>query len=288
MFIVMGANGKTGGAVARALLAAAHPVRVVLRSIHNADRWRAAGVEVAVADIHDAESLIAAFRGAQAAYVLNPLDYHVDDLFEQGRLVADAYRMALSSTGVRAVALSSIGAQHAEGTGNILTTNLLESALAPLGASFVRAGNFMTNWLSNLPAIRSGLLPSFFCPLDRAVPNVAVQDIAAVVVRELLGAGSRTVELAGPVDYTPNQVAEAFATALGHPVRAEVIAREQWSEVLTGNVGLPGAAVGSWMEMWQAFNSGHVCFEGTPERGSVTFEEFAATAVTETTQEVQA
>lgn len=288
MFVVVGASGQTGGAVARALLADAHPVRVVLRSHRDADRWRTAGAEVALADTHDVESLIAAFSGARAAYLLNPPAYQADDMLVLGRLVASAYRTALSSTGVRAVALSSIGAQHTEGTGNILTANILESTLAPLGVSFVRAANFMTNWLSVLPAMRSGLLPSFFSPLDRKVPNVAVRDIAAVVVRELLGAGSRTVELAGPFDYTPNQVAEAFATALGHQVRAEVIPRKQWFEVLVGETGLPAAAVGSWMEMWQGFNSGHICFEGTPERGSVTIEEFALTAVAEAKREVQA
>lgn len=232
---------------------------------------------MAVADVHDPASLIAAFRGAQAAYVLNPPEYEVDDLLGQARRVADAYRSALSSTGVRAVALSSIGAQHAEGTGNILTLHILESALAPLGTTFVRAGNFMTNWLPNLSVLRSGVLSSFLAPLDQTTPTVAVQDIATVVVRELLSTGSRTVEVAGPADYTPNQVAAAFATALGHPVRAEAIPREQWSEVLTTKFGFPEAAVGNWIQLWEGFNSGHIRFEGTPERGQVTIEEFAVT-----------
>lgn len=280
MFVIVGANGKTGGAVARALLAEGQPVRVVLRAGRGADRWRAAGAGVAVADVHDPASLIAAFRGAQAAYVLNPPEYEVDDLLGQARRVADTYRSALSSTGVRAVALSSIGAQHAEGTGNILTLHLVESALAPLGATFVRAGNFMTNWLPNLSVLRSGVLSSFLAPLDRATPTVAVQDIATVVVRELLSTGSRTVDVAGPADYTPNQVAAAFATALGRPVRAEAIPCEQWSEVLTTKFGIPEAAVGNWIQLWEGFNSGHIRFEGTPERGQVTIEEFAATAVT--------
>jgi uncharacterized protein YbjT (DUF2867 family) len=107
-----------------------------------------------------------------------------------------------------------------------------------------------------------------------------VQDIATVVVRELLSTGSRTVEVAGPADYTPNQVAAAFATSLGHPVRAEAIPREQWPEALTTKFGIPKAAVGNWIQLWDGFNSGHIRFEGTPERGQVTIEEFAATAVT--------
>lgn len=286
MFVIVGANGKIGGAVARALLAEGRPVRVVLRAGRCADRWRAAGAGVAVADVHAPASLIAAFRGAQAAYVLNPPEYEVDDLLGQARRVADAYRSALSSTGVRSVALSSIGAQHAEGTGNILTLHILESALALLRTTFVRAGNFMTNWLPNLSVLHSGVLSSFLAPLDQTTPTVAVQDIATVVVRELLSTGSRTVEVAGPADYTPNQVAAAFATSLGRPVRAEAIPREQWSEVLTTKFGLPEAAVGNWIQLWEGFNSGDIRLEGTPEQGQVTIEEFAATAVT--TQGVRA
>lgn len=281
MFVVTGADGKTGGAVARALLDQQHQVRVVLRPGRAPDAWQAAGAEVAVADLNDGAALAAAFTGARAAYVLNPPVYRVDDILVPARKAAGAYRSALAVTGVRAVALSSIGAQHPEGTGNIRTTHLLESALAPLGTTFVRAGNFMANWLSELPAMRGGVLPSFLQPLDRAIPTVAVEDIANVVVRELLRTDTRTVELAGPADCSPQQVAAAFATALGHPVRAEAIARERWFETLAA-FGFPDAALANWVEMWEGFNNGHIGFEGTPERGRVTIEEFAAasTAVT--------
>jgi uncharacterized protein YbjT (DUF2867 family) len=279
MFVVVGANGKTGSAVARALLAEGQLVRVVLRGGRGADRWRAAGASVAVADAQDSASLISAFRDARAAYVFNPPAYEVVNMLEPARRVADAYRGALSATGVRAVALSSIGAQHAEGTGNILTTHILESALAPLGTTFVRAGNFMTNWLPTLSLLRPGVLSSFLTPLDRATPTVAVRDIATVVVRELLRTGSRTVEISGPADYAPNQVAEAFAAALGRPVRVEAIPRGQWFEVLATRFGIPEAAVSNWIEMWEGFNSGHICFVGAPERGQVSINEFAEAAV---------
>lgn len=279
MFVIVGASGKTGSAVAHALLAEGQPVRVVLHSGQGADRWRAAGAQVAVADVHDSASLVAIFRGAQAAYVFNPPAYKVDDMLEEARRVADAYRSALSTTGVRSVALSSIGAQHAEGTGNILTLHVLESVLADLGTTFVRAANFMTNWLPNLDLLRPGVLSSFLVPPDQATPTIAVQDIATVVVRELLTTGSRTVEVTGPADYTPNQVAAAFATALGRPVTAEAIPRERWFEVLATKFGIPDAAVGGWIQLWEGFNSGYIRFEGAPKRGQVTIEEFAATAV---------
>ncbi|MCQ4043758.1 NAD(P)H-binding protein [Streptantibioticus rubrisoli] len=154
MYVVMGASGKTGGAVARELLDQGQRVRVVLRPGRGREEWVSRGAEVAHADVRDVDALGAAFAGARAVYVLNPPDYGSDDMLASARAVAAAYATALRAAGSRVVALSSIGAQHAEGTGNIVTTHILEQALAPLGASFVRAGNFMTNWLPSLPVMR--------------------------------------------------------------------------------------------------------------------------------------
>ncbi|MFD7408507.1 NmrA family NAD(P)-binding protein [Streptomyces sp. NPDC059866] len=257
MFVIMGANGQTGGAVARTLLQQKQPVRVVLRPGRSGQEWQNLGAQVAHADVRDAAALTEAFTGARAVYVLNPPDYASDDMSASARAVADAYRTALAAGGTRAVTLSSIGAQHPEGTGNVVTTHILEQALRPLGASFVRAGNFMTNWLPSVPAMRGGALPSFFAPLDRPIPHVAVGDIADTVVRELQRTDSRTVELAAAADYTPSEVAAAFSAALGHPVVAQVIARDQWQQALE-QMGLPPAAIGSWVEMREGFNTGSV------------------------------
>lgn len=44
MYAVMGITGKVGGAVARTLLAAGHPVRAVVRSIDKGAVWVRQGV----------------------------------------------------------------------------------------------------------------------------------------------------------------------------------------------------------------------------------------------------
>ena len=278
MFVITGANGQTGGAVARTLLQQNQPVRVVLRPGRPSQEWRDQGAEVAHADVQDAAALTVAFTGTRAAYVLNPPDYLVNDMLVSAHAVADAYRAALAASGTRAVALSAMGSQHAEGTGNIVTTYILEQALRPLGASFVRPGSFMPNWLSSVPAMRTGVLPSFFAPVDRQFPQVAVADIADTVVRELRRGDSRTVELAGPADYAPTDVAAAFASALGQPITAQSIERDQWPQALS-QFGLPPSAINGLIEMWEGFNSGHIEFEGIPERGQVTIEDFAKASV---------
>ncbi|MGP3991257.1 NmrA family NAD(P)-binding protein [Streptomyces sp. 3N207] len=278
----MGANGQTGGAVARILLTQSQPVRVVLRPGRSGQEWESRGAEVAHANVQDAAALTGVFAGARAVYVLNPPAYAASDMLASARAVADAYATALNAAGSRVVALSSIGAQHAEGTGNIVTTHILEQTLTPLGASFVRPGNFMTNWLPNLPAMRDdGVLPSFFTPADRPIPHAAVEDIAATVVRELQRDDSRTVELAAASDYAPGDVAAAFAAALGRPITPQAIERGQWRQALA-HMGLPAATMGIWEEMWEGVNSGHVRFENTPERGRTTIEDFAKDTVART------
>jgi len=278
MFVITGASGQTGGAVARTLLRHNQPVRVVLRPGRDGQEWRNQGAEVAHADVRDKAGLTDAFTGARAAYVLNPPDFASGDMLVSARTVADAYRTALAASGTRAVALSSIGAQHAEGTGNILTAYILEQSLRPLGATFVRAGGFMTNWLPSLPAMRTGVLPSFYTPLDRPLAQVAVADIADTVVRELQRGDGHTIELAGPADYAPTDIAAAFATALGRPVTPHAIERDQWPRALS-QLGLAPATINNFVEMWEGSNTGHIRFEGTPERGKVTIEDFANTNV---------
>ncbi|MEU8999619.1 NmrA family NAD(P)-binding protein [Streptomyces caniferus] len=280
MYVIMGAGGQTGGAVAHTLLEQKQPVRVVLRPGRDGSGWTARGAEVAFADVTDPAALTATLTGAHGAYVLNPPDYTGGDMFRSARQVAQAYRDALAATGTRAVALSSVGSQHAAGTGNIATTHILEKALAPLGVSFVRAGNFMSNWLSSLPAMRAGALPSFFAPLDRPVPHTAVADIAATVVRELRRQGTRTVEIAAPADYSPLDVATAFSRALGRPVTAREVPRTQWPQAL-GDRGVPVQLAADLIDMWDGFNSGRICFEGTPERGTTSLADFAALAVSQ-------
>lgn len=56
MYVVFGATGQTGSAIADALLEKKLPVRVVLRSDKAADVWRERGADVAFADLTDART----------------------------------------------------------------------------------------------------------------------------------------------------------------------------------------------------------------------------------------
>jgi uncharacterized protein YbjT (DUF2867 family) len=75
MHAIMGITGQIGGGVARSLLASEQPVRAVARDAAKGQAWSARGCEVALATIDDANSLAAAFRGAESVFVLVPPNF---------------------------------------------------------------------------------------------------------------------------------------------------------------------------------------------------------------------
>lgn len=75
MFTITGIIGKVGGEVARNLLAAGRPVRGVVRDVRKGEGWANRGCELVSADINEAASLTAAFKGSEGVFVLVPPNF---------------------------------------------------------------------------------------------------------------------------------------------------------------------------------------------------------------------
>src|ERR1700745_3352155 len=73
VILVTGATGKQGGAVFEALLTGGHQVRALTRNSASpaAKRLREHGVEIAVGNFTDHDSLVRAARGADAVYSMS-------------------------------------------------------------------------------------------------------------------------------------------------------------------------------------------------------------------------
>ncbi|MDQ3747597.1 MAG: NmrA family NAD(P)-binding protein [Acidobacteriota bacterium] len=279
MYIVSGATGQTGSAVAKTLLEKDLPVRVIVRSEEKGKPWKNWGAEVAVADVQDAESLTKALAGGKALYLMNPPNEQSENMFVETEKVIKAFQTAIKNSSFeKLVVLSSIGAHLPSGTGPIVTNHLLEQAFgnSDIPTTFVRAAYFMENWNSVLETVKSeGILPSFLQPLDKKIPQVATADIGRVAAEAMLE-NSEDVQIKGlaGLPYSPNDVAAAFSKVLGKEVKAIAIPENQWLEILQTFASRRNAE--AYYEMMQWVNSGFITFEtGNQVEGTVTIEDYA-------------
>jgi uncharacterized protein YbjT (DUF2867 family) len=236
MYAITGITGKVGGALAGSLLAKGQSVRAVLRNSSKADAWAACGCEIALAGMEEEGQLSAAFDGAEGVFILPPSEFDPAPGYPEARRVIDAVTAALKATKPRKIlCLSTIGADAPHD--NLLTQRtLMEQAVAGAGlpVTFLRPAWFMENALWDLASARdAGVLHSFLQPADRHFPMVATQDVGSVAADLLLHDcdSTRIVELEGPVRVSSNDLAQAFASALGRPVRVEIVPRTNWESL---------------------------------------------------------
>jgi uncharacterized protein YbjT (DUF2867 family) len=265
MYAITGITGKVGGSLADALLEAGLPVRAVVRDAAKGEGWKARGCEVAIAAMDDAEALTRAFTGVEAAFILPPPDFDPEPGYPEALRAIGAVRAALESAHPqRVVCLSTIGADAKED--NLLTQRtLMEQSLAtlPIPVTFLRPGWFIDNAALDVASARDeGVIRSFLTPLDKRFAMVAATDVGATAAALLRQhwTGVRVVELEGPARVSPNDLAEAFAAALGRPVRAELVPHEEWQALfLAQGMRNPIPRI----RMLDGFNEGWIDFPAT-------------------------
>jgi uncharacterized protein YbjT (DUF2867 family) len=256
---------------AEALLARGQPVRVIVRTAEKGEPWRARGAEVAVADLGDEGAVTEALRGVSGLYTLIPPVFGAADPVAAGTAIGRALARAAKAAHVpHVVLLSSVGAHQPSGTGPIRLLGAAERAFAEAGVPLtaIRAAYFVENWGSVLGAVKAdGVLPSFLAA-GAPVPQVSTPDIGRLGAELLVEGprGQRFVELAGPTDPTPDEVAAELAALLGRPVQLVTPPLEAAEGAFTA-AGLPPAWASLYAEMYRGIASGVVAFErGAPDR----------------------
>jgi uncharacterized protein YbjT (DUF2867 family) len=89
--------------------------------------------------------------------------------------------------------------------------------------TILRPPSFIDNWAPVLGAAKAqGLLPSFITP-DRTIPMISTRDIGRIAAEQLIagGQGRKVLELSGPEDYSPNDIASALGTILKRTVTVQ-------------------------------------------------------------------
>ncbi len=275
--LVLGATGNQGGAVTTALLELGMTVRAMVRNPESdkAKALAARGVELVQGDFEHGDTIQAAAKGVDAAFVVTtPFlpDVGLDGEIRQGRTIIDA----LAAVGVPHVVYSSVSdADRNTGIGHFDTKADAERYLADSGLAYtITAPAFFAENVSmpwSLPALQRGVFRQAMAP-NRPLQIVSLGEIggfnAAVIARgpELAG---RRINYAGD-ELTSVQIAMALSAASGTSIEFQ----EQPIEELRGYMA-------DTADMFQWFGDvGYSVDIETlrkefPEVGWVTFETWA-------------
>ena len=270
MYAIAGVTGHTGRVVAETLHSKAQPIRVIVRDEAKGASWKGRGAEVAVARLDDEAALTPALTGVKGAYVLLPPDAVTTDFFGSRARMVDAIGRAAVKAGLpHLVLLSSIGAQIPKETGPIAALYQAERSFEKLGiaTTFVRASYFLENYGGVLaPAKNDGVMPSFM-PANFSHPVVTTNDIGRTAAQALLDGprGRRVIELSGPVEVTPADVAAALGDLLGRPVK---VVEAPLDAVVPAfkSFGMSQHMAELYREMYASFVAGGITWEGRGER----------------------
>jgi uncharacterized protein YbjT (DUF2867 family) len=222
--LVTGATGTVGSALIPALQARGVTVRAMTR---NPGR-PVPGVENVVADLRDPESVTAALRGVEAAFLNSPSAVDAAALQIQ---FADLARNA----GVNRIVLLSQYAARADSPVRFLRWHAeVEAHVQHLGLdhTVLRPNLYMQALLGFAGTIAQGW---FAAPIgDAAVSLIDTRDIADTAAAVLTGTGhtGHTYTLTGPRAVTHDQIAQALSTATGRNIAFRDAPADQFSAAL--------------------------------------------------------
>lgn len=232
MFLIVGARGRLGGAVARSLLAVGKPVRAVSRTPEQLADLRALGAEVVAGDLREVDSLARACQGVDAVLAAA----HAFDEAQPGnspRTVDDAGNRRLidaaKAAGARHFVLTSIVGTRADHPIDLFRSKFAaEEYLRAAGLSYtiLRPTAFMELWLDIIgePVVRRGRT-TIFGGGNNPINFVSSGDVArfALLALEDPRARGQSIEIGGPENLTLMQLAEMVERVTGHSARKDHI-----------------------------------------------------------------
>jgi uncharacterized protein YbjT (DUF2867 family) len=273
MIVVFGSTGNTGKVATETLVGRGEPVRAVGRNRENLEPLAKLGAEPWTLDLEDAQSVPLALQGARSAYLLIPPNLAAEDFVAyQGRVIEALAQGVREARIGHVVVLSSLGADHAQGTGPIVGLHRLEQGLRSvpgLNALFVRAGFFMENFLLNMGLIQTRGINGSAAPADAPMELIATDDIGRYVAERLAArdfSGPRVVNVVAPRPYTMRETTAILGAAIDRPDLEYV--QFSYAELEQGllSMGLRPQMAALYAEMYRGAGQGLLA----PERGTET------------------
>jgi len=234
MILVTGATGMFGSRIARGLLDARQPTRVLVRDRAKAKDLEAAGAELAVADMDRPETLPAALKGVKRVFLVSPMDDRID---VRERAVTQAARAA----GVELV-IKLYGAvkHHGDALDALHLASIAALRESGLRWALLSPNSVMeTSLLSQADAIKhTGAM--WGCSGDGRVGLIAAADAAAAGVALLTRdpEPERSYEVTGPEALTMAEMAQRLSAVLGRTVLYNDLPEEAFRDMLVQQAGM--------------------------------------------------
>jgi len=278
--IILGATGQIGTMLVDNLLKKGQPVRAVIRNSFKAQELKDRGAEVVIANYFDLQALRKAFHGGNSVFLLTPENPSCENFLNETQTLLNNYRQAiLSSKITKLVALSSNGAQHESGTGNLVASYMLEhvfSVLDDIEQIYIRPSYYFSNWLGYLELVKKyGILPTFFPP-EMEVPMIAPADVAEFLSSIMVckKTQQKIYEITGPRAYSSIDIAKIFEDVLNRNVALQQVLPEEWENTLL-QAGFSKDGAKNLMLMTKAVIDGKTKNEATnPIYFSTDFKEY--------------
>ncbi len=264
-----------------------HELTLLCRDPAKVKEFTDRGAKAIQCDQENAEQVIRGTEGADSVFFVCPPKFDAQDLRAFQNKVGDNMADAVRKNNLKRVAfISSIGAQHADGTGPIAGLHDIEAKLNKAAkdvagnVTHLRPAFFMENWFMNADSIKQqGAVYAPISP-DVKIPMIATADIARIAANVLTDTswkGINVRELMGPREYTYAEGSKIISEASGKPVQFQQVPGDAARDSMT-KMGLSQNVASGYVQMYDGFNKGLVKPEKSKQPENVTqttLEEFA-------------
>lgn len=234
MICITGAGGTVGSEVLNQLKLTDSQFRVAYFSAGKAERARSDGIDAAVIDYNQPETLEAAFAGCNRLFLLGPNDLN------QTELELNAVDAA-KSAGVQHIVKQSVLGAEGESYSLAHAHRPVEKAIEESGLAwtFLRPNSFMQNVETFMSESIRAEGAFYSASGDAKISHVDVRDIAAVAVKALTDSNhnGKAYTLTGPDGLSYDELAAELSAATGRAI----------AHVSLRPADLKGAMLGSGM-----------------------------------------